>query len=268
MKFPPGTYTLSFGDVPGFATPEPQEIVVTSNQTTSVTGNFTWLGNLHVITSPAVPSTISIDGVPRDNWGPWLNLPAGTYDVCFGPVANFTPPPCQNDVVVNGNGATTEITGVFTSSPGAPGPVGTGLLRVVTSPAAPSTIYVDGIARDAWGLDWMDIAPGTYTVSFSDIPGYATPEPQEVVVTAGQTTSVTGVFTQLAPLHIITSPAVPSTLFVDGIERDDWGVFTTFPAGSYEVCFGPVGGFVTPSCQQVVLTAGMVTDVTGVFVPE
>ncbi|MEZ5179755.1 MAG: M4 family metallopeptidase [Acidimicrobiales bacterium] len=69
-----------------------------------------------------------------------------------------------------------------------------------------------------------------------------------------------------ALLRVTTSPAVPSVISVDGIERDSWGInWAALPVGSHEVCFGKVLGWITPSCQTVNLTAGNTTTVTGTF---
>ena len=67
--------------------------------------------------------------------------------------------------------------------------------------------------------------------------GYATPADQVVNVTAGNTTVVTGTFVPQALLRVLTSPAVPGTITIDGIRRNDWGVWTYFPPGAHQVCF-------------------------------
>jgi hypothetical protein len=64
-----------------------------------------------VITSPAAPGTISVDGLPRNDWGMWTDIPTGSHQVCFGPVQGFTTPPCQN-ATVNG-GQLTTVTGNY-----------------------------------------------------------------------------------------------------------------------------------------------------------
>ena len=114
-------------------------------------------------------------------------------------------------------GATVTITVPFTAT------ATTGMLRVTTSPALPSQIIVDGTPSDSWGLAWVHLAPGSHTVSFTHIEGYTDPAPQTVTVTAGVTTTVTGTFTQRGTLRVITSPAVPSTISVDGIPRERLG---------------------------------------------
>ena len=70
-------------------------MVVAGGSTTSLTGAFARRGVLRVTTTPAVPATISVDGLP-DNWGMWTDLPTGTHQVCFGPMAGHVAPRCQD----------------------------------------------------------------------------------------------------------------------------------------------------------------------------
>jgi hypothetical protein len=263
VKVAPGSYTVHFSHIEGYTEPADQVVSVTAGNTTVVTGTFTQRGSLHVTTSPAVAGTISVDGVPRDDWGMWTDIPAGAHQVCFGPVAGYTPPACQNITVTAG--ALTSITGTYTLNASAPGATGVGFLRVTASPALPAQVSLNGVIADSWGLTWVKVAPGSYTVHFSHIEGYTEPADQVVSVTAGNTTVVTGTFTQRGSLHVTTNPAVAGTISVDGVPRDDWGMWTDIPAGAHQVCFGPVAGKTTPACQNVTVNAGALTSVTGTY---
>ena len=263
LNLNPGTYTLAFTHVEGFSEPAPQQVTVNAGQTTTVNANFTQRGSLRVITSPAVPGTISVAGVPRNNWGLWTDIPVGNYQVCFGAVADFTAPACQNANVTAGQ--LTTITGTYVSNPGAPGETGKGELRVTTNPALASQILVDGVIRDSWGLNWLKLAPGNYTLSFTHVEGYSEPAPQQVTITAGQTTTVNANFTQRGSLRVITNPAVDGTISVDGVPRNNWGMWTDIPTGNHQVCFGPVQGLTPPACQNANVTAGQLTTITGVY---
>ena len=267
VKLPPGQYTVSFSDLQGFTTPAPQTVTVTAGQTTTVQGSFIRRGNLRVVTSPPVPSTISVDGVPRNDWGVWTDLPAGSYQVCFGDVAGFNTPSCQTANLTAGQ--TTVITGTFTVNAAAPGPAaGYGLLRVTTSPAVPGQVLVDGVPMTDWGLDWVKLPPGTYTVSFTNIPNFTSPPPQVVTVTAGQTTSAQGSYVQRGFLRVITSPPVPGTIYVNGLAREDWGLWTSVEPGSYQVCFGAAPGFSnTPTCQTQNVTVNTLATFISVYGP-
>ena len=263
VKVPPGSYSVAFSHVEGFSEPAQETVSVTAGATTTVNGAFTRRGTLRVLTSPAVAGAISVDGVPRNQYGLWTDIPTGQHQVCFGPVAGFTPPACQ-DVTVTA-GAQTTVTGTYTASGAATGAAGVGFLRVTTSPALPSQISIDGEIADSWGLTWLELAPGSYTVSFSHVEGFSPPAAQTVTVTAGQTTTVSGTFTPRGSLRVVTSPAVAATISVDGIARNDWGMWTDVPTGQHEVCFGIAPGFTTPACQTVTVTAGQLTTVTGSY---
>ncbi len=262
LDLPPGSYTVSFTHVEGFTEPAPQTVTVNAGATTTVQGNFVQRGSLRVITSPAKPGTITVDGIPRNDWGMWTDLPVGTHTVCFGPVQGFNAPACQNNVVLTAGNLTT-VTGVYTANAAAPGPTGVGELRVTTNPALPSQILVNGTPRDTFGLAWLDLAPGSYTVSFTHVEGFTEPAPQTVNVVAGATTTVQGNFVLRTSLRVITNPAVPGTIKVDNIPRDDWGMWTDIPSGAHQVCFGQVPGFIAPACANINLVPGIGFQLTG-----
>jgi hypothetical protein len=261
LDLAPGSYTVSFTHIEGFTDPAPQTVTVNSGAITTVQGNFVQRGSLRVITNPALPGTISVDGVPRDDYGMWTDLPTGAHQVCFGPVAGFNPPACQTANLTAGN--LTTITGNYATNAAAPGPTNFGELRVTTSPALPAQILVNGTPRDTFGLSWLNLAPGSYTVSFTHIEGYTEPAPQTVTVNAGATTTVQGNFVQRTVLRVITNPAVPGTVSVDGIPRDDWGMWTDIPSGAHQVCFGPVPGYAAPACANINLNPGVSFTLTG-----
>ena len=269
LKLAAGNHTVCFTHVEGYTEPACQTVTLNGGATTTLTGTFPQRGSLRVITSPAVPSQISVDGNPTDSWGMWTDVPTGSHTVCFGAVANRDTPACQTAVVAAG--ALTTITGTFASHPGNPGQSGVGQLHVLTSPALPSQITITPSAgspyiADSWGLNWLKLPPGSYTVSFSHVQGYTEPAPQTVTITAGAITTLTGAFTQRGSLRVTTSPAVPGTISVDGIARNDWGMWTDIPTGSHTVCFGAVSGYAnTPGCQTVTVNAGVETDVTGAY---
>jgi hypothetical protein len=159
------------------------------------------------------------------------------------------------------------ITGMFTPNAGAPGPTpGFGLLRVTTNPAVPAQVRVNGVPMNDWDLGWLKLAPGTYTVTFGGIKDYTTPAPQVVTVSADQVTTVVGNFGQRGWLRVVTSPAAQGTIFINGLPRQDWATWTSFPPGSYTVCYGPAPGFsVTPPCETKAVNVWQLTTFTGTY---
>jgi hypothetical protein len=269
LELAPGNHEVCFTHAEGWTEPPCQTVSVNGGITTVVTGSFIQRGSLRVLTSPAVHRQITLDGNPIDDWGVFTDIPAGVHTVCYGKVANYDPPACQSVDV--GAGVLTTTVGAFTAHPGAVGQSGLGSLRVVTSPALASQITITPGAgspyiTDSWGLNWLELAPGSYTVTFSHVTGYTEPAPQTVTVTAGNTTPVTGSFTQRGSLRVLTSPPVAGTVLVDAIPRNDWGLWTDIPTGSHTVCFGSAAGYASvPGCQTVLIMAGVETDVTGSY---
>ena len=266
MEASPGSHDVCFREVEGYITPACQTVAVTKGATTVVAGAFVAKGFLQVQTSPATPAKISVDGVARDDWGIFTDFAVGSHQVCFGPVADLVPPSCQTVNVTAG--ATTPVTGTYAPSPGASGePAGNGALRVTTSPALPSQITVDGVPRATYGLINLQIAPGSHQLCFRAVEGFASPACQDVVVNPGLTTQAVGTFVARGFLQAVSSPALPVPVYVDGLARDDWGLFTDYPIGAHQVCFGSVARKIRPACQNVTLVAGSTATATGSFAP-
>ncbi|MGQ0797122.1 MAG: hypothetical protein ACT4OI_04550, partial [Methanobacteriota archaeon] len=129
----------------------------------------------------------------------------------------------------------------------------------------PSTILVNGVPRDDWGLTWVKMAPGTYTVSFATVYGATPPPPTDATVVAGQTTTYAGPFVIHGALRVTTSGAPAATVFVDGIPRNDWGMWQSMEPGLYTVEFQGMPGLVTPAAQTVSVSAGVLTTINGAY---
>ncbi len=270
VPFPVGAHQVCFGTVPGFTAPGCQTVTVSPGAVTAVVGSFSAMGYLHVVTSPAVDSTISVDGVARNDWSVWTPVAPGTHQVCFSEVPGLDPPPCR-DVTVTAR-ATATTTGTFTSRPGAPGPAGTfGFLRATTSPPVAAMISVDGLPRDAWALTWLRLPVGSHQVCFGPAPNATAPTAcQSAVVAAGATTAVIGSYTLHGFLRVLTNPAVPGPITVDGEVANAWGVWADKAPGRYDVCFGDIDPrYVPPPClDDVSVSAGGTTTVTGTYTPR
>lgn len=273
VELPSGPHLISFSDVPDKGTPAPFQINMGPGST-HVTGLFETYGYLRVSTEPALPATITVNGVPLDDWGFWMSVPPGTYSVSFGAVDGYDPPASQ--VVTVSVGANTWVAGSYAANANAVGPDPStyGRLRVTTAiddgrAGVASTISVDGVPRDQWALSYLKLPPGSHTVTFSDVPGLGTPAPMEVGIVAGETTSVVGTFRLEGWLRVVTNPPAGGLISVDGAVRDAWGMWQAMPPGDHTVSFGPViagfcpGACVIPGPQTVTLTPGNLTTVMG-----
>ena len=269
---PAGVHAIAFGPVHGWIPPDPFSLFVAEGVYTFVDGAYFPMGFLRVTTSPAINATISINGIPRDDWGYWMPMAPGTYTVSFGAAAGYTAPAPTVATVLAGEN--THVTGTYVFdgiSPG-PEPASFGRLRVTTAIddggiGVAGTIYVDGIARDEWALNFLKLAPGEHTVSFSDVAGLGTPEPRSVTILAGQTTETVGTYRLHGYLRVITSPSTNAPISVDGVRRNDHGMWQSMPPGTYTVSFGAAVGYTAPIDQTAVVVAGTLTEVLGTYVP-
>ena len=272
LTVPVGSHEVCFSDVPGFATPSCQTVAVAEGATTGVEGQFGQLGLLKVDVAPAgLPTTIFVDGEWRNEYGYYSFLEPGDHQVCWGDVPGFQAPNCRTVTVTAGGQTTVVGTFVASGSP-TPGPapvMGTyGFLRVTTSPAVTSRIMVDGVPRADWGLTWVKAPIGNHEVCFTDVPGFATPACSTVTITAGATTTVQGVFSQLGLLKVDVAPAgLGVDVVVNGVPRNQFGSYFFLEPGNYTVCGTSLTNWTTPTCQPVTVTAGNQTNTTLTYTP-
>ncbi len=183
----PGSAEVCFGAVAGFATPPCQTVALAVGTRTVVDGVFTPsagapglggpVGQLRVATSPAVPATMLLDGIPISTWSvDWVRMTPGQRMLCFTDVPGYATPPCRA-VTIAANATTTSI-GTF---------VRRGTLRVATAPPTNVAISVAGVDRNQWGL-YTDASPGAHRVCAAFRAG---PSCVDVAVSAGSETMVT-----------------------------------------------------------------------------
>jgi len=271
----PAAYIVSFGDVDDYDTPPSQTINVQSDETVVVRGDFTPnpgrraqkcddCGYLKIETNPPVPATLYVNGAPRDPWGlDYLPLQPGTYVIRFGDVgppltAYYVTPP-DTSVHIS-SGEVKVVVGNY---------VRAGLLKIETSPPVPANLYVNGIRRDPWGVDYLPLPPGTYTIRFGDVPYYVTPPDQVVEVMEDGITVVIGEYLRAGLLKVETNPAVPATIYLDGVPVAVWGLdYLPLRPGNYLVYFGRVEGFNQPGYQLATVSEGNVAIVIGAYQPS
>ena len=279
MKIAPGAHKVSFSDVPGLGTPAEVIPFIAPGSVVEVRGVYRAHGWIRVVTDPPVPATIFLDGVPSNDWGVWMAVPPGTYRVGFGPTQGYMPPNPQTVSVTVEAEMLTVVTGAYAYDGVSSGPDSStyGLLRFTTrlsdgTLGVPSQIIIDGIPRDEWGLTWLKLPPGRHYFHLSDVPGLTTPwgeNPFRLVVPfdiiAGAVKTIDATFQIHGWLRVVTEPAVSSTIFLDGIPVNDWGIWRSVKPGTHVVSFGGVPGFLAPPPQAVVVEPGLTTVVRGAF---
>ena len=260
LSLPVGTYEVCFGDVPGFRAPDCRTVDVEEGVTAVVEGRFTPLGLLKVDVLPGgLPATIHVDGEWRDEYGLFAYVDPDSYEVCWGDVPGYSAPECTVATVEPGGTTTVAGTYVPSASPStgpAPPPTEFGFLRATTAPAVVSSISVNGVVRGDWGLNWVKVPVGSHEVCFSGVPGFTRPDCRTVEVLPGLTTETQGAFQQLGLLRVDVEPSVAIDVVIDGVPRNQFGLFSFFVPGTYEVCGTTAPDGRSAPCVQAVVVPG------------
>jgi len=189
-EYPVGDYTISFGHVAGYKTPDYIVINLKENETYPVTGYYELTGSISVTTEP-VAGKIHIDGKYVGMGSYFGEYELGTYTLSFGAVAGYTTPDAQTVTVTSDR--TTFVIGRYEPFPF---PI-TGTISVTTEPVD-GKVYIDSEYAGTGSFSG-EYEPGTYRVSFGDVAGYVTPDAQIVVVNSGRSTTVRGRYELVAP---------------------------------------------------------------------
>ncbi len=197
---PVGSHTVAFKVVSGYITPASQDISVNANETATATGVYAATaetGSLSVTIEPADAVTAGaqwqVDGGPMQNSGATIpGITVGGHIVAFKTVSGYAAPASQ-PVTVSAN-ATATATGTYTALPH------TGSLAVTIEPAgavsAGARWQIDGGAPQSGGSIVGGLPVGTHVVSFKIMASWIRPVSQTVTITANQTTTATGSYTQ------------------------------------------------------------------------
>ena len=206
-----GAHTVSFSTINGWATPTNQSVVISSNQTSTVSANYSAAGSLQVTISPAgavsAGAMWQVDGGAFQNSGSTLsNLSVGSHTLAFKPITDWSTPASQAVTITASQ--TTTATGTYVNVSQ------TGSLQVMISPPGAITAgamwQVDGGAFQISGAIVSSLsATSNHTVAYEAVNGFITPANQSLAITAGLTSVITGVYVSTdtnRPTIAITAP--------------------------------------------------------------
>ena len=271
---PAGSYTIVYGAVPGYTTPASQTLVLTPGGTITFAASYssTSYSGTIIVTTNMNAATFTISGPSYFSGGGtfWSrsNCPPGTYTITFGGVSGYATPSSQTLVLTSGGAIS------FVGNYG--GSITTGTINVNTNLVGAS-FYLTGPAGYAGsGMSWLQVnAPaGTYTITFSAIPGYITPVPQTQTLSGGGLITFNGFYAPIMSSTgtiIVSTDLAQATFTLSGAGSYTgngklWSQTNATP-GTYTITFGDVSGYTTPASQTVTLTAGGTITFAGTYGP-
>jgi hypothetical protein len=266
-----GNHTVTFKDIANWTTPASQNVSIVDGQTASATAAYVaHAGSLTVSITPA--SAVSAGGQWRVDGGTWQNsgatvsgLTVGPHTVDFKDIASWTTPPSQTVNTVNGQTASTS--GNYAPHSGS--------LTVTITPQGAIDVgaqwQVDGGGWQNSGATVSGLSVGSHTVTFRDIPNWATPASQTVTIVYAQTASASGAYVGHAGSLTVT--IAPQEAIADGAQwQVDGGAWQNSGAtvgsllvGNHTVAFKNVAGWTNPANQTVTIANGQTTTSSGTY---
>jgi len=213
-----------------------------------------------------------VDGGPSQVSGFIMpNLSPGIHIVSFKPVNNFITPANQNVTIISGQ---TTIANGFYAALG--GPAGSLTVNLLPQPQiAAAQWQVDGGADESTGDTVNNLAPGNHLVTFTPVAGWITPANQTVTIVNNQTTTTSSLYILIGPglfgslnVNLLPAGAVSGGALwqVDGGPDQTTGTtIANLAPGNYTVSFVPIFDWIAPPDEIVMITAGAVTDVSGLY---
>ncbi|MCP4708699.1 MAG: PEGA domain-containing protein [Planctomycetes bacterium] len=249
-----GFYTVSFGAVPGYATPADQQVIIGVGSTTTVTGTYIpTTGTLSIDTAPFA-AEVFVDGT---SWGTApvsQTITAGLYTISFAAVDDYVTPPAQQVGVYADQ--TTTVSETYLRA--------TVMLYLDTDPVK-GELFVDGVS---WGIAPQNrvIETGIHTVSFGDVPDHIKPAADDIIVEEDDDNlNITYGYTPMTGTLLITTTPEFAEVFVDNVS---WGASPQsreITPGEHTIGFGAVEGYITPDDQSVVIALDQTSAVEGVY---
>jgi uncharacterized repeat protein (TIGR03803 family) len=152
-----------------------------------------------------------------------------------------------------------------------------GSLTVTISPSAAVSAgamwNVDGGTWQASGTTVSNLSVGSHQVAFKPVTGWNTPSAQTATIKNGQTTSLSGTYTQSGSLKVTISPtAAVSAGAMWNVDNGTWqasgATVSNLSVSMHTVAFKTIPGWTPPHNQTFNITNGQTTSLTGTYVQQ
>ena len=176
-----GEYTITYGDVDGYITPNSETKTLVYGSEIVFTGAYTPTAGSIVVMTNLESSTFELDGPAVYSgsgtlWNREDTIP-GSYTIKFGEVEGYTSP-AEETKVLDPEGYVIFI-GLYTPVPG--------IINVSTNISA-ATYTIEGPELySGTGKSWSkdDAYPGAYVITYKNVPGYKTPASETKLLSNG-----------------------------------------------------------------------------------
>ena len=141
-----------------------------------------------------------------------------------------------------------------------------------------SIMPAEAVAAGAqWNVDggaWQaceavcQMAPGSHTVSFTDLAGWVKPPDKTAVIASGQATTSTGIYTALGATSLVVNIGPGDAVSAGaqwqldgGAWQNSGAILSPVSAGNHTVSFKDVAGWANPGSRTVAVLAGQTTAI-------
>jgi CotH protein/lamin tail-like protein/concanavalin A-like lectin/glucanase superfamily protein/chitobiase/beta-hexosaminidase-like protein len=269
VALPEGNYTIDYKAVATWNAPAGETATVLHGHTTEIARSYSpQTGTLQVHIDPAEVRGLGAQwSINEVDWynsdDPPITLPADSYIIKFHDVTGWNTPGDLPVDIQHNQSITKNVT--YEQQ--------TGTLQVFIDPQGARD---DGAQWRVVGGDWYNsgysatLPIGTYTIQFSDVNGWNTPEEQSATVQYLQTTPKTGIYEQqTGTLQIFIEPQgardAGAQWSINGTSWYNSGDTLTVPVGFSTVQFSPENGWSTPPNQSAEVLEGQTTTKTGTY---
>ena len=251
---PVGNYVVEFNSLTNYDKPANQNVTITKNNTTSITGNYVeHLGSIRVTTDPTSGQWRIVGSGSWNASGATVsNLSVGNYEIEFSAIADYDSPANKTLAVTKDN--TTTYTGTYVQHKGS--------VKVnIDDPTNGKWRFTgESSWRDA-GSTASDLVVGNYTIEFLEVDGYFTPDNVNVTVTKDtlHTEDITYV-KKTGSLKITTLPEDGKWRIVGETEwRNSGDKVDDIPIGNVEVEFQGTFSHNPPANKTYVIESNKTT---------
>ncbi len=192
---PIGTYTITYGSIPGYDTPASDTQTLVSGSTITFTGLYNLSVGTITVTTNNSAATFNVTG-PANYTGSgtsWsqTNAPIGTYTITFDSIPGYDTPASNTQTLVSKG--TIAFTGTYNLS--------VGTITVTTNNSAATFTITGPATYTGNGTTWSQTNAliGTYTITYNPIPGYDTPPGNTQTLVSGGTVTFTGLYNDTIP---------------------------------------------------------------------